>query len=165
METEETTAYGVLFVDELSAFEGDELASSMERARSAGVRVVVATQSLSNFDTVGGTKLLHAALDDTELLIIHCQSVPDAAEQLAAVGGTTEGWEHTHQVQDGGGFPALGIALGRDESGQRARRLTDRFIVHPNTIKRLVRGQAVVISKRPNHSVDVVQIRAGVTAR
>jgi hypothetical protein len=165
LEAEETTAYGVLFVDELSAFEGDELAAAMERARSAGVRVVVATQSLSNFDTVGGTKLLHAALDDTELLIIHCQSVPDAAEQLAAVGGTTEGWEHTHQVQDGGGFPALGIALGRDESGQRARRLTDRFVVHPNTIKRLLRGQAVVISKRPDHSVDLVHVRAGITAR
>jgi hypothetical protein len=165
MEAEGTTAYSVLFVDELSAFEGDELAAAMERARSAGVRVVVATQSLSNFDTVGGTKLLHAALDDTELLIIHCQSVPDAAEQLAGVGGTTEGWEHTHQVQDRGGFPALGIALGRDESGQRARRLTDHFIVHPNTIKRLTRGQAVVISKRPTHSVRVLQIRPGLTAR
>jgi conjugal transfer pilus assembly protein TraD len=165
IEGEGRKANAVVFVDELSAFDGDQLASTYERARSAGVRVIVATQSVSNFDSAGGTKLLDAALDNSELLIVHRQTVPDAAELLASVGGTEEAWEHTHQVQDGRGIGAMGLELGLDESGQRARRLTDRFRVHPNTIKQLRQGQAAVISKRPHHQVRVVNVRAGLTAR
>jgi hypothetical protein len=165
IEGEGTKANAVVFVDELSAFDGDQLCAAYERARSAGVSVMVATQSVSNFDSAGGEKLLHAALDNSELVIVHRQAVPDAAELLASVGGTEEAWEHTHQVQDGRGIGALGVELGLDESGQRARRLTDRFRVHPNTIKQLGQGQAAVISLRPHHQVRVINVRAGLTAQ
>src|SRR3954453_23143265 len=94
--------------------------------------------SLSNPHSAGGENLLHAALDNAELLIVHRQAVPDAAELLAATGGTEEAWEHTHKVQDGLG------GIGWDEPGERARRLTDRFRAHPNVIKQLGRGEAVV---------------------
>jgi hypothetical protein len=80
----------LVFVDELSAFDGDQLCAGLERGRSAGIRFVVATQSLSNFTTAGGEKLLHAALDNAELLVIHRQAVPDAAELLASIAGTEE---------------------------------------------------------------------------
>jgi hypothetical protein len=57
-------ADAMVFVDELSAFDGDGLCAGFERGRSAGVRFLVATQSLSNLATAGGDKLLHAALDN-----------------------------------------------------------------------------------------------------
>jgi hypothetical protein len=153
-------ADGMVFVDELSAFDGDGLCAGFERGRSAGVRYVVATQSLSNLATAGGDKLLHAALDNAELLVIHRQAVPDAVETLAAVAGTEEAWEHTHKVSD-----AAGLRLGWDETGERARRLTDRFRAHPNVIKSLGQGDAVVVTQRPSFAVRRLTVRAGPTAR
>lgn len=128
--------------------------------RSAGVRYVVATQSLSNLTTAGGDKLLHAAIDNAELLIIHRQAVPDAAETLASIGGTEESWEHTHMVDD-----AAGWRIGADEPGRRSRRLTDRFRAHPNVIKQLRQGEAVLVSQRPTFAVRRVRVRGGVSAR
>lgn len=54
LETEGFKANYVAFVDELSAFDGEQFSASYERARSAGVSIAVATQSLSNLATVGG---------------------------------------------------------------------------------------------------------------
>ena len=163
IEGEGRQANCVVFVDELSALDGDQLCATYERARSAGVRCVVATQSLSNFQSAGGDKLLDAALDNSELLVIHRQAVPDAAEKLAGVGGTEEAWEHTHKVSSSAMGTSLGIELGLDE-GERNRRLTDRFRAHPNRIKQLGRGEAVVIATRPAFAVRQLTIRPGVTA-
>jgi hypothetical protein len=165
IEGEGNKANALVFVDELSAFDGEQLCATYERARSAGVRVIVATQSVSNFESAGGDKLLHAALDNSEVVIVHRQAVPDAAELLASLGGTEEAWEHTHQVIDGRGMGTMGVELGLDESGQRARRLTDRFRAHPNKIKQLRQGQAIVISTRPDFQVRHINVRAGLTAR
>jgi len=147
-------ANAMVFVDELSAFDGDQLCAGFERGRSAGVRYVVATQSLSNLASVGGDKLLHAALDNAELLVVHRQAVPDAAELLASIGGTEEAWEHTHKVVD-----SVGYRIGWDESGERNRRLTDRFRAHPNDIKQLGQGEAVLVSQRPAFAVRRVRVR------
>ncbi len=159
LEREGTTANCLLFVDELSAFNGDQLCSTLERARSAGIRCVLSTQSLSNFEDVGGTKLLHAALDNSELIVVHRQAVPEAADVLASVAGTEEVWEHTHKVDDAHSFH-----MGMDEVGERARRLSDRFRIHPNTVKQLGKGEAVVISQRPEFAVTHLQVEAGLSA-
>ncbi len=150
----------LVFVDELSAFDGDQLCAGFERGRSAGVRFVVATQSLSNLETAGGKKLLHAALDNAELAVIHRQAVPEAAEFLASVGGTEETWEHTHKVRD-----ASGRRLGWDETGERARRLVDRFKTHPNVIKTLPRGEAIIIPTAGDHRPARVRVREVADAR
>ena len=154
LERDDEPADSLVFFDEVSTFEGDQLAPGFERGRSAGVRFIVATQSLSNFETAGGPKLLHAVLDNAELLIIHRQAVPDAVELLASVAGTEEAWEHTHAVSD----MLIGTRIS-DETGERARRLTDRFRAHPNIIKKLGMGEAVVISHRPSFAVRPVRVR------
>ncbi|RKQ90473.1 TraM-binding TraD/TraG-like protein [Solirubrobacter pauli] len=159
LEREGHTANAVLFIDELSAFDGDQLCATYERARSAGIRVATSTQSLSNLEDVGGTKLLHAALDNAELIIVHRQAVPDTVELLSSLAGTVEAWEHTHKIDDAHSFH-----MGLDEVGERNRRLTDKFRVHPNQIKHLGKGQAVVISQRPTLSATPVNIAPGLSA-
>lgn len=158
IEREGRPASSVFFVDELSAFDGEQLSSTLERTRSAGIPVILATQSLSNFESAGGPKLLHGAIDNSELIVIHRQLVPDAAELLASIGGTEEAWEHTHKVSDSSGY-----AIGWDEAGERARRLTDRFRIHPNEIKALGLGEAAVISIRPTVTVRRVHVRRALT--
>jgi len=159
LEAEGRKGRSLVFVDELSALDGDELCAGYERGRSAGVPFMVATQSLSNFASAGGDKLLHAALDNAELIVVHRQAVPDAAELLASLAGTEEAWEHTHKVHD------APVPLGLDESGQRARRLTDRFRAHPNSIKQLALGQAILVSHRPTFAIQQIRVRAGISAR
>ena len=154
LEAKACQADAMVFVDELSAFDGDQLCAGLERGRSAGVRYIVATQSLSNFAPAGVDKLLHAALDNAELLVIHRQAVPDSVELLASIAGTEEAWEHTHQV-GATGLPSIGW----DETGVRARRLTDRFVAHPNVIKRLRIGEAVVVRQRPVGTTHLVRLR------
>lgn len=153
LETSGRQADVLVLVDELSAFDGDQLAAGLERGRSAGLRYVLATQSLSNFETSGGPKLAAAALDNAELVIVHRQAVPDAAELLAGLAGTEEAFEHTHKVSDGHG------PLGWDEPGERARRLSNRYKAHPDTIKQLRTGEAVLIETRPEHRVRRVRVR------
>ena len=160
LEREGHYAHSVLFVDELSAFDGDQLCATYERARSAGIRCALSTQSLSNLEDVGGTKLLHAAIDNSELFAIHRQAVPETVELLSSIAGTEEAWEHTHKIDD-----ARSLHIGLDEVGERNRRLTDRFRVHPNEIKQLTQGQAVIISQRPKLSVQRVRIEPGLSAR
>lgn len=159
IEREGQPTRAVFFVDELSAFDGEQLSATLERVRSAGISCMMATQSLSNFRSAGEEKLLHGALDNSELLVIHRQVVPESAEVLSSVGGTVQQWEHTHKVSDANGY-----FVGWDDTGERARRLADRFLVHPNEIKRLGRGEAVVISHRPEHAVRTVAIRRALTA-
>jgi energy-coupling factor transporter ATP-binding protein EcfA2 len=143
----------LVLVDELSAFDGEQLAAGLERGRSAGFRYVLATQSLSNFQTSGGPKLAAAALDNAELVVIHRQADPAAAETLAGIAGTEEAWEHTHKVSGHAPF-------GADEPGERARRLTARYRAHPDQIKQLRTGEAFLISTRRGHGVRRVLVRA-----
>ena len=163
MEREGAPARSLLLVDELSAFRGDALTATYERARSAGVRVIAATQSLSNFAAAGGEKLLHAALDNSELIIVHRQTVPDATELLGGLAGTEEAWEYSQQItahQTG----RLAELIGSSATDQHGRRLNERFRAHPNVIRQLARGEAVVVSHRPQHAVRHVRVRAGLTA-
>jgi hypothetical protein len=51
------------------------------------------------------------------------------------------------------------MRLGLDETGHRARRLTDRFRAHPNEIKQLGLGQAIVVAHRPAFRVCRVSVR------
>ncbi len=155
LEREGRRARSIAFVDELSAFDGDQLCGGLERGRSAGMSYIVASQSVSNFRTAGGEKLLDAVLDNSQLVVIHRQTAPHAAEQLAGVAGTAEGWEHSHVVSDRFSRRLLG-----DESGERTRRLAEQFRAHPNDIKQLATGEAVLVRKHPSFSVDHVRIRA-----
>ncbi len=154
LEGEGRQARSLVFVDELSAFDGDQLCGGLERGRSAGISYIVASQSVSNFRAAGGEKLLDAVLDNSELVLIHRQTVPLAAEQLAGVAGTSEGWEHSHVVSD-----RFSRRPFDDESGERTRRLTEQFRAHPNEIKQLTTGQAVLVRKDPAFKVEHVRVR------
>ncbi len=46
-----------------------------------------------------------------------------------------------------------GYHLGLDETGLRDRRLANRFRAHPNVIKQLRCGEALVVSQRPSPAV------------
>lgn len=152
-------ARAVFWIDDASGLAAGQLPALYERAREAGLVVMTAVQSLSNLATLGGERLHAAALDDAEVVAVLRQSLPGAADELAALAGTEEVYDHAHEVASGGGW--IGVS---DETGRRTRRLVERPRVSPEEIKRLGVGEAVLISKRAGLDVERIRIaRAGVT--
>jgi conjugal transfer pilus assembly protein TraD len=125
-------------IDEFSAIGADHVIALLARGREPRTPVLVATQELADLDRVA-PGFRDQVLGVTAIKIVHRQDVPDSARTIAQMAGTEEVWEETRQI--GGGL------LGGYDTGRGSRRLTEKFIVHPNEIKTLRTGEAVVISK------------------
>jgi len=98
--------------------------------------VLVATQELADLERAAAG-LRDQVLGVTAVKIAHRQEVPASAHTIAQMAGTEKIWDVTRQL---GGWPPGGGSRG-------TRRQVEEFIVHPNEIKGLRTGEAVVISK------------------
>jgi hypothetical protein len=87
-------------------------------------------------------------------VIAHRQNVPESAELIAQMAGTTPRWIATEQTAT--------AMLGTGHTGRGSRRRGYEFHVHPSRIKALITGQAVVLTPgagepviaRVNHPAD-----------
>jgi len=126
----------LIAIDEFSAIGSDHVIALFARGRESGTPVLVATQELADLDRAApGFK--DQVLGLTAVKIAHRQDVPSSAHTIAQMAGTEQVWEVTRQI---GGWLSGGGSRG-------TRRQVEQFIVHPNEIKRLRTGEAVVISK------------------
>ena len=87
----------------------------------------------------------------TAIKLIHRQEVPASALSVAQMAGTVKRWERSERYG--------GPLLGPNPYGGGTRRLVEEFRVHPNVIKTLQTGEAVVISKMPRTSVRRIYVR------
>ena len=141
----------LVVIDEFSALEGDHVLALLARARSARLAIVLATQELSDLERVD-RGFSDQVLGNTAVKIIHRQDVPESAERLANVAGTTKAWRETFQT-DYRLENAANLLLHDGLSGRGTRRQVDEFRVHPNELKNLPTGHAIVIRK--THGVHV----------
>ena len=132
------TQPALIGIDEFSALGADHVIALLERGRESGLCVLVATQELADLERAA-RGLKDQVLGVTALKIVHRQEVPDSAQTVALMAGTEEVWDETRQLAGG--------LLGAYETGRGTRRLLERPIVHPNEIKTLRTGEAVLISK------------------
>ena len=136
-------------IDEFSALGGDNVIALLARGRESGVSVLLATQELADLDRAG-RGLRDQVLGVTAVKIAHRQDVPASAQTIAQMAGTTKVWEATYQIGRG--------PFGRYETGRGTRRQVEQFIVHPNEIKSLQTGEAVMITKLPSAQVRTVRV-------
>ena len=144
-------AQATVAIDEFSALGSDHLLALLARGREPGVSVVLATQELADLERAG-PGFRDQVLGLTAVKIAHRQDVPNSAQLIAQMAGTERVWEVTRQIRAPLSSPA-GATLG-------TRREVERFVVHPNEIKTLATGQAVMLTKIPRAQVT----RVGVTA-
>ena len=135
-------------VDEFSALGSDQLLQLLARGREAGISVLLATQELSDLERAA-RGFRDQVLGLTALKIAHRQDVPGSAQTIAEMAGTERVWEQTQYVR--GPFAPAGASRG-------TRREVEHFIVHPNEIKTLEIGQAVMLSKIPAARVARLRI-------
>jgi hypothetical protein len=134
-------------VDEFSALGSDHVLALLARGRESGLSVLLATQELSDLERAG-RGFRDQVLGLTTAKIAHRQDVPSSAQTIAEMAGTELAWDETRQLR--GPF---------DFSGRRGtRRQVERFRVHPNVIKTLGPGEAVLLVKSPQSQVTHVRV-------
>jgi hypothetical protein len=140
----------ILAIDEFSAMEGDLVGKLFVRARESGLGTLLATQEMADMDRAA-PGLREQIVGSTAIKLIHRQEVPASALSVAQMAGTVKRWERSERYG--------GPVLGPNPYGGGTRRLVEEFRVHPNVIKTLQTGEAVVISKTPQTSVRRIYVR------
>ncbi len=139
----------LLAIDEFSALGADHVVSLVVRGREAGIPVVLATQELADLERAA-PGFRDQVVGSTAVKIVHRQDVPASALTVAQMAGTIRTWEETRQF--GGRW------FGGHDTGRGTLRQVERFRVHPDEIKQLRTGEAVVITKLPRSRVRTVNI-------
>lgn len=140
----------VIGIDEFSALDGDNVTALIARSREAGITVLLSTQELADLDRAA-RGLRDQVVGSTAVKIVHRQDVPGSARAVAEMAGTETVWEQTERI-------ASHPLLGTYRTTGATRRAAERFVVHPNEIKSLPPGEAVVITKLPRAGVRTVQV-------
>jgi hypothetical protein len=149
LETTASRAPALVAIDEFSGIGGEHVVALFARGREAGVQVVVATQEMADLDRAA-RGVRDQVLGSTALKLILRQDVPESAHTVAQLAGTERVWEETQQVSGG--------LLFRGPPARGTRREVERFVIHPNQIKSLRTGEAVLISKLRGEPPQVVRV-------
>ena len=141
-------------IDEFSGLDGDQVAGLFQRARSAGVSLLLATQELADLRRVD-EGFDEQIVGNVEYLLAGRQNNPESAETVAAIAGTEEVWLHTFQTDER--FDPKAKRSFPRESGLGTKHLAREFIVSPDQIKGLGVGQMLLVEKNP-HRVEVLRV-------
>ncbi len=141
-------ARAIVAIDEFSALGADHVVGLLARGRESGLSVLLATQELADLERAA-PGLRDQVLANTAVKIAHRQDVPSSAQTVAQMAGTVKVWEETQQ---------LGGLFGPFATGRGSRREVEQFVVHPNEIKSLRTGEAVVITKVPTARTRTVRV-------
>jgi conjugal transfer pilus assembly protein TraD len=139
----------IIGIDEFSALGAGNVISLLARGREAGASVLLATQELADLDRAA-VGLRDQVLGNTAVKIAHRQDVPASAQTIAQMAGTVTRWEETRQTS--------GRLFGTHYANRGTRRPVEQFAVHPNEIKTLGPGEAVLIVKQPRAGVATIRV-------
>jgi len=125
-------------IDEFAGFAYPEFIEFLNKSRASGFACTLAHQTLGDLDRMG-SHFRQQVIGNTALKIILRQEYPEDAEVWARMIGTLTGWEMTEQIEQG--------LLMTSRTGLGSRREVEKFPVHPNEIKSLNNGEAIVVHK------------------
>lgn len=138
-------ATALLILDEFAALDDPvQICDLLRQAREARIATVVSTQHLP--DGQSGYAL-RASLLSAGLLITHRAAAADA-DAVAAVLGTERAVEVTRQIDAGA------------ETGAGSVRRVERYVIHPNVIKQLETGEAIVLALVGRRRYGTISIRS-----
>jgi type IV secretory pathway TraG/TraD family ATPase VirD4 len=140
--------------DEFSVFASRAIVDLIGKARGAGFCTVIATQSLSDIEAGAGEAVVEQIVENCNTFVVQRQNSAKSADMLADMAGTRENTEITQQVE----YVLPGLQVGALGSKMGTRRQVREYLVHPDEIKRLKTGEAVVV-KKTNFQVTRARIR------
>jgi len=131
----------LVVIDEFAALAAEQVAGLFGRARGAGMSLLLGTQEFADLRVAGRELLLEQVMGSLTSLISHRQVVPDSATLIADVAGTQGAW-----------------STSVSSDGRRTRSRGREYTVHPDEIKSLPRGHAVVIVPTGRRPVRITKI-------
>jgi hypothetical protein len=138
-------------IDEFGAIESDLVLRLLARARGAGFSVTLAAQTLADFSAASPDgSMATRVIGNLNALIVGRLNDAAEAEWIAQVAGTKDSWTTTQRTN---------LILPANEG---TRTLDRDFIVHPDQIKTLRRGEAAVIGLDPiprQRRVEITRVR------
>lgn len=143
--------YIYIVLDEFNLFAGVQVVNLINKSRSAGFCCLIATQELADLAAAGGEELVAQVVGNTNVKIIHRQDVPQSAEYMSSVVGTRWINKKTLQTEES--------LIGRRPTRLGTVQQSEEEVIHPNILKQLRQGQAVVVKKVPELAVDKTFIR------
>ena len=138
-----------IVLDEFSALASPKVADLFARVRSAGGAVILSTQDLDGDLTAVSPQFAATVRTNANVWIVLRQTRGELAESIAGDIGTASTWKETVQIEDDwdllGGMHAA--------SGVGSLREVDEYIIHPNAIRNLAQGAAILMVKVPTGSL------------
>lgn len=138
-----------IILDEFSALATPKVADLFARVRAAGGAVILSTQDLDGDLTAVSPQFAATVRTNANVWIVTRQTRGELAESIAFDIGTATSWKETVQIEDD--WDPLGGL--HSASGVGSLREAEEFIIHPNEIRTLPKGAAIVIVKVPAGSL------------
>lgn len=132
-----------LIVDEFANLATEQFVGFLNRARASGIGIVIAHQELSDLD-VFSPVVKDQIMTNTSTMFSFLQKLPASAEMISGIAGTYQTEKETHQINEEGLF-----FKSQEKTGMGSLREVEEYIIHPNLIKELGRGECFMISKYP----------------
>jgi type IV secretory pathway TraG/TraD family ATPase VirD4 len=141
-----------IIIDEFAEFAIPEFPSFLNRVRGAGINVVIAHQTRSDLKAVS-PDYQNKIEANTNTKIVAGVTDPEDAQFYAQMIGTRATLKKTYQVQEEGVF-----FVTETSTGMKSVREVEEFIIHPNRIKRIEQGEALVISRTVDTRFGLVAV-------
>lgn len=129
-----------LIIDEFSSFATPDFGEFIEKARGAGIGVIVAYQSLQSLKSIEGDLALKMNENTANKVVFQVQDGADA-EWFCGLLGTQKVEKETHQTEEE-------FFFGDTKTGMKSVREVEEYVVHPNELKSLKTGEALLVSTK-----------------
>ena len=127
-----------VFIDEAGSILFQDFIDLINKARSSGIQIYTAVQSMQDFDALaGGKPFMKQLFECYSNFIFLRQSGPESAEMVSSLFGTYLTKKETDVIEDG------------DKTGKGSTREANEFRVHPDIVKELNIGQALFLGLGP----------------
>ena len=144
-----------VFIDEFSALDSEGITGLINKSRSAGMPISLATQALGDLKRIDPA-FLEQLLGIINCFVIHRANTLDDAETLSGIIGKDKKWEVRLGIEHTSGtFGSIGKGAA---TGTGMIDKVEDFIVSPKVIQDLRAGQVIYVAKSPESRVVEVQV-------
>ena len=147
-----------LYIDEARHAVYEGFTGLITQCRSAGIGLVLATQSPLDFQSKREEGVMRAIIQNTNTKLLFRQIDHESAELCANLAGTVDTVSRTTQLVEG-------AILGPEKSGVYSEREVKEYIAHPDRLKRLETGRALLIKGTSECAIVEVDYRPLVPRR
>ena len=139
-----------LIIDEFASFATPDFGEFIEKARGAGIGVIVAYQSRQSLNSIEGDLALKLNENTATKVVFQVQDSDDA-QWFCGLLGTQKVEKETHQAEEG-------FFFGDTKTGMKSVREVEEYVVHPNELKGLKMGQALLVCTKIDPHFCIMKI-------